>query len=111
MTTILLGMAGLGPFDADPQAKPPYRQLAQVKQGVRGSKRHAVITANVGGQAALAEKPLKHGKSVIFSGRGKCLTGEQETAGMVGDWSADRNTDHCPTRTRLCNRYTRFLRK
>jgi hypothetical protein len=31
MTTILLGSTGLDAFDADPQAKPPDRQLAQVE--------------------------------------------------------------------------------
>ena len=36
-----------------------------------------VITADVGGQAALAKKPFKGDKSVVFPGRGKRLTGEQ----------------------------------
>ena len=30
-------------------------------------------------------KPLKHSKSVIFPGRGKRLTSEKKTAGVIGD--------------------------
>src|SRR5690348_13799837 len=85
MTTILLGMAGLDAFNADSQAQPPHRELAQIEQGVGRSEGHTVITADVGGQAALLEKPLKHGKSVIFSGGRKRFAGEQKTAGMVRD--------------------------
>jgi len=57
----------------------------QVKQSVRGSERHTVIAADVGGQAALFEKPLKYSESVVFPGGRKRLTGEQEPAGVVGD--------------------------
>src|SRR5207302_4686790 len=39
----------------------------------------------VGGQAALLEKPLKYGKSVGFAGGRKSFTGEQKTAGVIGD--------------------------
>jgi hypothetical protein len=39
-------------LDANPQAKPPDRKLAQVEQSVWGSKRHAMVT-DVGGQATL----------------------------------------------------------
>jgi hypothetical protein len=52
---------------------------------MRRSKGHAVVAADVSGQTALAKKPLKYGESVIFSGRRKGLTGEQKTAGVVGD--------------------------
>ena len=54
----MLGMAGLDAFDADTQPKPPYRELAQVEQGVGGSEGHTVVTADVDGQAAVLEKPL-----------------------------------------------------
>jgi hypothetical protein len=40
---------------------------------------------DVGGQTAFVKKPFKYSKSVILSGRGKRLTGEQKTAGMIGD--------------------------
>ena len=53
MTAVLLGMAGLDACDADAQAKPPDGEFAEMKQSVRGSKRHAIIAADVGGQAAL----------------------------------------------------------
>jgi hypothetical protein len=52
---------------------------------MRGSKGHAVVAANVSGQTAFAKKPLKYSKSVVFSGAGKSFTGEQKTAGVVGD--------------------------
>ena len=52
---------------------------------MRGSEGHAVIAADVGRQAALLKKPLKHGKSVLFFGGRKGLTGEEITAGMIGD--------------------------
>src|SRR6266853_4398164 len=61
------------------------RLNAQIKQGVRGSEGHAVIAADVGGQAALLKKPLKHSESVVFPGRRKGFTGEQKPAGVVGD--------------------------
>jgi hypothetical protein len=50
-----------------------------------GSEGHAVISADVGGQAALLKKPLKYSKSVIFPGRGKGFASEEITAGVVGD--------------------------
>jgi hypothetical protein len=59
MAAILLGMARLDPFDANPQPEPPDRELAQVKQGVCRSEGHAVVTADVGRQAALLKKPFK----------------------------------------------------
>ena len=85
VTAILLGMAGLDALDADTQAQPPDGELAQVEQSVGGSEGHAVVAADVGGQAALLKKPLKHSKSVIFSGGRKRFAGEQITAGVIGD--------------------------
>ena len=85
MAAVLLRMAGLDPFDADAQAQPPHRELAQIKQGVSGSEGHTVIAADVGGQTTLLKKPLKHSESILFSGRRKGFTGEQKAAGMVGD--------------------------
>src|SRR4030095_6134113 len=46
-----------------------------------GSKGHAVVAANVGGQAALLKKPLKYGESVVFPGRRKRLTTEESSLG------------------------------
>ena len=54
-------MTRLDALNADAQARPPDGQLAQVEQGMRGSKRHTVVAANVGGQAALSKKPFRHG--------------------------------------------------
>src|SRR5260370_31565851 len=48
---------------------------------MRGSERHTVIAADVGGQAALFKKPLKHSESVLFPGRRKGFTREQKTSG------------------------------
>ena len=41
--------------------QPPDREFAQVKQGVGRSEGNAVIAADIGRQAALLKKPLKHG--------------------------------------------------
>jgi hypothetical protein len=85
MTAVLLRMARLDPFDADTEPEPPDRQLAQVEQGVSGSKGHTIIAADVGRQAALLKKPFKHGESVVFFGGREGFTGEQKTAGVIGD--------------------------
>ncbi len=85
MAAILLGMAGLDALNTDPQAEPPHGELAQVEQRMCGSERHTVIAADVGGQAALLKKPLKHRESVLFRGRRKGFTGEEKPAGVVGD--------------------------
>jgi hypothetical protein len=85
MAAILLWMARLDALDANAQAQPPDRELAQIKQSVSGSEGHAVIAADVGGQAALFKKPLKHGESVVFSSGRKSLTGEKKSAGVIGD--------------------------
>src|SRR5256885_16181497 len=83
MAAVLLGVARLNPLDANTEPEPPDRELAQIKQGVRGSEGHAVIAADVGWQAALLKKRLKHRESEVFRGRGKGLTGEQKPAGVV----------------------------
>ena len=85
VTPVLLRMGGFDPFDADAQAQPPHGELAQVEQRVCGSEGHAVVAADVGGQAALLKKPLKHGKSVVFFGGRERLAGQQVSAGMIGD--------------------------
>src|SRR5208283_6179544 len=79
MATVLLGLAGLDPFNANTQAEPPDRQLAQMKQGVGGREGHAIIAADVGGQATLLEKSLKHGKGILFPGGRKSFAGEKKT--------------------------------
>src|SRR5580704_14110499 len=85
VTAILLGMAWLDSFNADAQPEPPDRQLAQVEQSVSGSEGNTVIAADAGGQAALLKKPFKHGESVGFFGAREGFTGEQKTAGVIGD--------------------------
>jgi hypothetical protein len=52
MAAVLLGMARPDPFNANTQPEPPDREFAQVEQGVGGSERNAVITADVARQAA-----------------------------------------------------------
>ena len=78
MAAVLLGMAGLDSFNANPQPEPPDSKFAQVKQGVCRSEGHAVGTAQVDRQAALLKKPLQHGKSVIFASGRKSLPGEEK---------------------------------
>ena len=77
MTAILLRMARLNAFNADPQPEPPDGKLAQLEQGVGRSEGNAVIAADVRRQAALLEKPLKHGKGVVFAGGGESFATQQ----------------------------------
>src|SRR5207302_10674546 len=46
VTAVLLGMAGLDSFNSNSQPEPPDGELAQVEQGVCGSKGNAVVTAD-----------------------------------------------------------------
>jgi hypothetical protein len=78
-------MTRLDPFNANTEPEPPDRKFAQVKQGMGRSEGHSVVAADVGRQAALLKKPLKHSESVVFPGRRKGLTSEQKTAGVIGD--------------------------
>ena len=50
-----------------------------------GSEGNTIIAADVGRQAALLKKPFKHGESVVFFGGREGFTGEQKTAGVIGD--------------------------
>ena len=84
MAAILLRGAGFDSFDTDAQAEPPDGKLAELEQGVGRSEGHAVIAADVCGQAAFAKKPFKDDKSVLLPIGGKRLAGEQETAGVIG---------------------------
>ena len=52
---------------------------------MRGSEGNAVVTADVGRQATLLKQPLKDCESVVLSGRRKRFTGEEKTAGVIGD--------------------------
>jgi hypothetical protein len=94
VAAILLRMAGLDAFNANAQAEPPDGELAQVKQGMSGSKRNTVIAADVGGQSTVVEKPLKHGKSIVFAGRGESFAAQQISAGVIGDGERVTNAVH-----------------
>src|SRR6202041_3126226 len=85
LAAILLGVTGLDPFDADTEPEPPDRQFAPVEQGLGGSEGNTVSAADAGWQAALLKKPFQHGESVVFSGGRQGFTGEQKTAGVIGD--------------------------
>ena len=85
VTAVLLWMAGFDALNADAEPQPPYSELAEVEQGVGGSKRHPVVAADVCGQAALLKETLQDGESVVFARGGKSLAAEQVTAGMIGD--------------------------
>src|SRR5215469_17960528 len=85
MATILLGVSRFYPLDADSQAQPPHREFAQVKQGVCRSEGHAIVAADVGRQAALFKKSLKHSKSKVFFGGGERLADQQIPTRMIGD--------------------------
>src|SRR5271156_5133593 len=83
--TILLGVTRLDPLDADTEPEPTDRQFAPVEQGLSGSKGNAVIATDAGRQPTLFKKPFKHSESVVFSGGRQGFTGEQKTAGVIGD--------------------------
>src|ERR1700674_3023456 len=85
MAAVLLGMARLDAFNANPQSEPPDREFAQVEQGVGGSEGNAVITADIGRQTALLKKPLQHSKGIVFPGGRKSFTAQEITTGMIGD--------------------------
>ena len=61
------------------------RVLCDLPESERGSEGHAVVAADVGGQAALFKKPLKHSESVIFFGGRERFAVQQVPAGVVGD--------------------------
>jgi hypothetical protein len=56
-----------------------------MEQGVCGSEGHAVVAADVGGQATIFKQPLKYSESVVFLGGRKRFTSEEKAAGVVGD--------------------------
>ena len=85
VATVLLGMAGLDALEADAEEQPPEGQVAQVEQSVRGSEGHAVVAADIGGQAALLKKPLKYSECVAFPSRRKRLTSEEKPASVIVD--------------------------
>src|SRR5579859_2223609 len=55
MTAVLVGLAGLDAFDANAEAEPPDGQPAQVKEGVGGRERDAIIASDVSREPALFE--------------------------------------------------------
>jgi hypothetical protein len=56
-----------------------------VKEGVGRCEGHAIIAADVSGQATLLEKSLKGGESIVFAGGGESFAAQQITAGVIGD--------------------------
>ena len=72
MTAVLLRVIRLDAFNANAQAEPPDRQLAQVKQGVAEAKGIPLSLPMLAGRPRSLKKPLKR---KVFSGGGKRLTG------------------------------------
>ena len=87
MAAVLLRMARPDPFDPNPQAQPPDRQLAQVEEGMGGSEGNPVVATDVGRQTAFFKQPLKDRKGEVFAGRGQRFAGQQITADMIGELS------------------------
>jgi hypothetical protein len=71
---VLLWVAGLDPFDLDPQSQPPDGQFAQPIDGVRGRKRDAVIGPNDLRESKFLEGAFEHGERKFL------LRGEQRLA-------------------------------
>src|SRR5437016_10062382 len=63
------GWPGLMRSISTPRLEPPYGQLRQVEQGVGTGEGYAVVGADAGGEAALAEQPLERGDGEVFPRR------------------------------------------
>src|SRR5471032_3284903 len=75
--TVLLWITRLDALDADPQAKPPDRELAEAKEGAVAGEGHTVVAADRPRQPEVLESPFKDAKSIDLLGRRQCLAAQQ----------------------------------
>src|SRR5437899_2346733 len=78
-------MAGLDALDADPQAQPPYGELAQAEQRMGTGEGHAVVGADGFGQAEVLEHPLEYAEGVELPGGRQGFAADQVATGKVAD--------------------------
>lgn len=64
--TVLLGVPGFDALDANAEAEPPDRELAQVEQCPGAGEGHAVIGTDGAGQAEVLERTFEDGKGVLL---------------------------------------------
>src|ERR1700733_3770775 len=57
--TILLGISRPDTLDADPEAQPPDRELAEAKEGAVAGEGHSVVAADRPRQPEVLERPFK----------------------------------------------------
>ena len=85
VSAVLLRIAWLDAFDANPEAQPPDRELAQTEDGIGAGEGKTVVGADRLRQAKVLKSPFKHGKCVDRFGRRQSIATDQVTTGEVGD--------------------------
>src|ERR1700686_2336909 len=82
--TVLLWITRSDTLDADPEAQPPHRELAQAKEGAVAREGHPVVAADRPRQPEILESPFKHGKCVALLGGLEGFAAQQVATGEVG---------------------------
>src|SRR5262249_37551915 len=85
MAAVLLRPAGLDAFDGNSQTQPPYRKLAQTKQGMGTRKRQTVIGADSRGEPKLLKDALKHVEGRKLLSRFESFATQQIPRSIIGD--------------------------
>ena len=85
MPAVLLRVAWFDALYGDAEAQPPDGELGEVEEGIGAGEGHAVIGADGGRQAALAEQMLEGGNGGILADRVERLAQQQIAGGVVGD--------------------------
>src|SRR5471030_1197762 len=83
--TVLLWITRLDTLDADPQAQPPDRELAEAKEGAVAGEGHTVVAADRPRHAEVLKSPFKDAKCVALLGGLERFAAQQVAAGEVGD--------------------------
>jgi len=85
MTAVLLGMPRFDALDANAEAEPPHRQLAQSEQSVGTCERNAVIGTDGVGQSKILESAFEDGKGIDLLGGREGIAGDEIATGEVAD--------------------------
>jgi len=84
VSAVLLGVGGLDGLRSDAEFYPPSRKTRDATDGLCGEW-DAVVAADYGGQAVLAEEALEDRLSELVFGRDQGLASEQVAAEAVDD--------------------------
>src|ERR1700722_8370547 len=98
--TVLLGIPWPDTLDADPEAQPPHRELAQAKEGAVAREGHPVVAADRPWQPEVLESPFKDGKCEALLGGLEGFAAQQVAAGEVGASHSDSIRCAIPTTPR-----------